>query len=174
MNFGHSRVSTHLPPKDLCNLNQEKPEAPTNAKNMGYLEPELLEGLCMPEEELAEMVKQATGKGRPHSNSSKEDSTACSGKESEPSLSNQRKQHMGCKERDGAQLLHLCLGSASHCNNRTRDEKKHLKARCLRLHNGSADKTKEYPDSKPLSQCQPKILSSQTNQNLTDSQKAPL
>lgn len=63
MNFGHSGVSTHSPSKNnLCNLNQEKPQAPTDAKNMGYLEPKLLEGLRMPEEELAEMVKQATGR----------------------------------------------------------------------------------------------------------------
>lgn len=83
MNFGHSRVSTHSPSKNnLCNLNQEKPQAPTDTKNMGYLEPELLEGLRMPEEELAEMVKQATGEGRLHTGSSK-DSTECSGKDSE-------------------------------------------------------------------------------------------
>lgn len=93
MNFGHTRVSTHSPSKNnLCNLNQEKPQAPTDAKNMRYLEPELLEGLRMPEEELAEMVKQATGEGRLCSGSSK-DSTECSGKETEISQSNQG---MGC------------------------------------------------------------------------------
>lgn len=83
MNFGHSRVSTHSPSKNnLCNLNQEEPQAPTDTENMGYLEPKLLEGLRMPEEELAETVKQATGEGRLHTGSSK-DSTECSGKDSE-------------------------------------------------------------------------------------------
>lgn len=90
MNFGHSRISTHSPSKkDLCNLNQEKPQAPTDAKNMGYLEAELPEGLRLPEEELAEMAKQASEKGRPGTDSSEQHRIACSGEETETEQSNQ-------------------------------------------------------------------------------------
>lgn len=98
MNFGHSRAPTHSSSKkDLYNLNQVKPQAATDAKNMGHPEPELLEGL-----HLAEGQLPFSGEGSWHRwwnktqgreghalvVAGRKDSAAGPGKESETSQSN--------------------------------------------------------------------------------------